>query len=58
MEDARFIAILITLFVSVLVAFSCAFISALESSGERQKPARDKRMAEHQMAARLLRLNF
>jgi hypothetical protein len=58
MESARFIAIFVAVFVATLVSFSCAFISAFDSSGERRKAARDKRTAEHKMAARLLRLDI
>jgi hypothetical protein len=54
MEAARFAAI----FAAIFVAFSCAFISVLDSSEERRKAAREKRMAEHKMAARLLRFNI
>jgi uncharacterized protein YpmB len=54
MEAARFIAI----FVAIFVAIFCVFISAFDPSGERGKAARDKRIAEHKMAARLLRLNI
>jgi hypothetical protein len=46
MEAARFVAIF------------CMFISAFDLSGERRKAARDKRIAEYKMAARLLRLNI
>jgi hypothetical protein len=38
------------------VAIFCAFISAFDLSGERGKAARENRMAEHRMNARLLRL--
>jgi hypothetical protein len=54
MEAARFIAV----FIAIFVAFFCAFISAFDLSGERRKAARDKRIAEYKMAARLLRLNI
>jgi len=54
MEAARFIAI----FLAIFVAFFCVFISAFDLSGERRKAARDKRIAEYKMAARLLRLNI
>jgi hypothetical protein len=50
MEAARF--------VSIFVAIFCMFISAFDLSGERRKAARDKRIAEYKMAARLLRLNI
>jgi uncharacterized protein YpmB len=54
MEVARFVAI----FVSIFVAIFCAFISAFDLSGERRKAAREKRIAEYKMAARLLRFDI
>jgi hypothetical protein len=54
MEAARFVAI----FAALFVAFFCVFIGASDLSGERRKAARDKRIAEYKMAARLLRLNL
>jgi uncharacterized protein YpmB len=58
MEAARFVAIFVAIFAAIFVAISCAFISAFDLSGERRKAAREKRMAEHKMAARLLRFNI
>jgi hypothetical protein len=58
MEAARFIAIFVAIFAGLFAAFFCVFISAFDPSGERTKAARDRRMAEHKMAARLLRLNI
>jgi uncharacterized membrane protein len=58
MEAARFAAMVIAIFAGLFVSFFCVFIGAFDPSGERRKAARDKRMAEHQMAARLLRLNI
>jgi len=58
MEAARFIAIFVAIFAGLFAAFFCVFISAFDPSGERSKAARDKRIAEHKMAARLLRLNI
>jgi uncharacterized protein YpmB len=58
MEAARFIAIFVAIFAGLFAAFFCVFISAFDQSGEGRKAARDKRMAEHKMAARLLRLNI
>jgi len=58
MEAARSVAIFVAIFAGLFVAFFCAFISAFDLSGERRKAARDKRLAEHKMAARLLRLNI
>jgi len=58
MEAARSVAIFVALFGGLFAAFFCVFISAFDPSGERTKAARDKRMAEHKMAARLLRLDI
>jgi hypothetical protein len=58
MERARFVAIFVAIFGGLFVAFLCVVISAFDPSGERSKAARDKRMAEHKMAARLLRLDI
>lgn len=58
MEAARFIALFISMFASLLVTFLCLFISVYYQSEEQRKAARDKRIAEHKMAARLLRLNI
>jgi|HubBroStandDraft_1064217.scaffolds.fasta_scaffold383030_2 hypothetical protein len=58
MEAARFVAIFVAIFAGLFAAFFCVFISAFDPSGERTKAARDKRMAEHKMAARLLRLDI
>jgi uncharacterized membrane protein len=58
MESARFAAILVATFAGLFVAFFCVIVGAFDLSGERRKAARDKRMAEHKMAARLLRLNL
>ena len=58
MEAARFIAIFVAIFAGLFAAFFCVFISAFDLSGERSKAARDNRIAEHKMAARLLRLNI
>jgi hypothetical protein len=54
MGAARFAAI----FVAIFVAIFCGFISAFDLSGERRKAAREKRIAEYKMAARLLRFNI
>jgi uncharacterized protein YpmB len=58
MEAARFVAIFVSIFVSIFVAIFCAFISAFDLSGERRKAAREKRIAEYKMAARLLRFDI
>jgi uncharacterized protein YpmB len=57
MEAARFVAIFLVVFVSIFVAIFCMFISAFDLSEERRKSAREKRIAEYKMAARLLRFN-
>jgi hypothetical protein len=54
MEAARFMAI----FVGLFVAIFCVFFIAYDPSGEQRKAAREKRLAEHKMAARLLRLDI
>ncbi len=50
METALFVAI----FVSLFIAFAFVFVV----SGAGQDRARERRMAEHRMNARLLRLNI
>jgi len=51
------VAIFLAVFVSIFVAIFCMFISAFDLSEERRKAAREKRIAEYKMAARLLRFN-
>jgi hypothetical protein len=58
MESARSIAVFVAIFMGLFAAFLCVFISAFDRSGEREKAARDKRIAEYKMAARLLRLDI
>ncbi|MGD0438464.1 MAG: hypothetical protein ABSB86_18550 [Bryobacteraceae bacterium] len=58
MEAARFIAVFVAVFTAIFAAVFCAFISAFDLSGERRKAAQDRRMAEHRMNARLLRLDI
>jgi hypothetical protein len=58
MEAARLIAVFVAVFIAIFVAVFCAFISAFDLSGERRKAAQDRRMAEHRMNARLLRLDI
>ena len=58
MEAVRFILVFLAISVAISVSFFCVLISAFDLSGERRKAARDKRTAEHKMAARLLRLNI
>jgi hypothetical protein len=54
MEAARFLAI----FVGVFVAILCSMLGAYDPSGNRQSAAQARRMAEHRMNARLLKLNL
>ena len=54
MEAAIFVAI----FAGIFVAIFLAFISAFDPDGKRGKAARDRRIAEYRMNARLLRLNI
>jgi hypothetical protein len=58
MESARSLAIFVAIFAGLFVSFFCVFLGAFDLSGERRKAARDKRIAEYKMAARLLRLNI
>lgn len=54
METARFIAI----FIPIFVAIFCPMMLAFDLSGKRASAARERRMAEHRLNARLLRLNI
>jgi hypothetical protein len=58
MEAARLIAIFVSIFAALFAAIFCAFISAFDANGEGRKAAREKRMAEHRMNARLLKLDI
>jgi len=58
METAGSVAIFVGIFVAIFVAMLCVFISAFDLSGERGKAAREKRIAEYKMAARLLRFTI
>jgi hypothetical protein len=51
-------AILVAIFAAIFVAIFLALISALDLDGKRTRAARDRRIAEHKMNARLLRLNI
>ena len=55
MEAARFVARFVAIFVAVFVPI---FFAAFDQSEKRRNEARDKRLAEHRMNARLLRLNI
>jgi hypothetical protein len=54
MEAALFVAI----FVSLFIPFVFAFVLSGERWRAAQDRARERRMAEHRMNARLLRLNI
>ena len=54
MEAARLIAV----FVAVFVCMFCSMFAAFDQSEKRRNEARDKRLAEHKMNARLLRLDI
>jgi hypothetical protein len=54
MEAARLIAV----FVAVFVCMFCSIFAAFDQSEKRRNEARDKRLAEHKMNARLLRLDI
>jgi hypothetical protein len=54
MEAARFLAI----FASISGAIFCCIIAVFDLSGKQSSAAREARMAEHRMNARLLRLNI
>jgi len=58
MEAARFVAILVAIFVAVFVCMIPVIIAAFDQSEKRRNEARDKRLAEHRMNARLLRLDI
>ena len=51
-------ALFVAIFVSLLVAFAFVFVLLGEHSKAAQESARERRMAEHRMNARLLRLNI
>jgi hypothetical protein len=54
MEAALFVAI----FVSLFIAVAFVFVRSGECHRAAQDRARERRMAEHKMNARLLRLNI
>ena len=54
MEAARFVAIFVAVFVCIFLSIFAAF----DQSEKRRNEARDKRLAEHRMNARLLRLDI
>ena len=54
METALFVAI----FLSLFIAFAFVFVLSGQHWRAAQESARERRMAEHRMNARLLRLNL
>jgi len=58
MEAARFVAIFVAVFVSTFVTMFLSIFVAFDQSEKRRKEARDKRLAEHRMNARLLRFDI
>jgi hypothetical protein len=58
MEGARFVAIFVAVFVSIFFSMFAALFAAFDQSEKRRNEARDKRLAEHRMNARLLRLDI
>jgi len=58
MGSARLVAILVATFLPLLVTFFFLFIMSGEKWRAAQDRARARRMAEHKMNARLLRLNI
>jgi len=58
MGSARLVAIFVATFLPLLVAFFFLFIMSGEKWRAAQDRARARRMAEHKMNARLLRLNI
>jgi hypothetical protein len=55
--DARGLGVFIAIFVAIFVAIFCSMIAALDSEKQRAA-AREKRLAEHRMNARLLRFDI
>jgi len=58
MEAARFVAIFVAVFVSIFVSMFLSIFAAFDQSEKRRNDARDKRLAEHRMNARLLRFDI
>ena len=51
-------ALLVAIFVSLFIAFAFVFVLSGEQWKAAQDKARERRMAEHRMNARLLKLNI
>ena len=58
MEASRFVAIFVAIFVGVFVCMFLLIFAAFHQSEKRRNDARDKRLAEHRMNARLVRLDI
>ena len=58
METARLIAIFVAVFVAMFVAIFFPLVLSGKQWRAAQEKARVRRMAEHRMNARLLRLNI
>jgi len=55
--EARILGIFIAIFVPIFAAIFYSMITAFDSE-KRRSAAQDRRIAEHRMNARLLRLNI
>ena len=58
MEAARFVPIFVAVFVCLFFSIFVALFAAFDQSEKRRNEARDRRLAEHKMNARLLRLDI
>jgi hypothetical protein len=58
MEAARFVPIFVAVFVCMFFSIFAALFAAFDQSEKRRNEARDRRLAEHKMNARLLRLDI
>jgi uncharacterized protein YpmB len=58
MSAARFIAIFVAIFIAIFIAMFLPLILSGKQWRAAQDRARARRMAEHRMNARLLRLNI
>jgi hypothetical protein len=58
MNTAAAIALFVGMFVGLLISFFLCFLSIIMSGGQWQEKDRARRMTEHRMNARLLRLNL
>jgi len=58
MEAARFVPIFVAVFVCMFFSIFAALFAAFDQSEKRRNEARDRRLAEHKMNTRLLRLDI